>query len=423
MTPVAHHPAACKHRIRASLVAALCACATLAATLVPPSALAGSGDAQATDGRVSPFYAWAKPLDGAAGQILREEPLEAAVQLSAAGQQYRILYSSTDGVSGHGLVAVSGAVFLPPGQPPRGGWPLLAWAHGTVGIADACAPSWNVRSYRDARYLNAWLKQGFAVVATDYQGLGTPGPHPYMDARVEAYSVLDSIRAAQAKFPELSRKVILIGQSQGAGAAFASAAFAPVYATELDILGTISTGTPYLAPKAMAAASSHDPHEVRPQFAYTAFLALAAQAQAQPPAGLSSVFTERAMPLVEEARGACIAQMEADVVSAGISDANALQGNLMVFIGSYAKTFMYPTLKLAQPLFMGIGAQDQDATTASQLMLAHDACAAGSTVEAHLYKGLDHNATVNASLKDSIPFARRLLAGKQIAPVCAPVAQ
>ena len=51
----------------------------------------------------------------------------------------------------------------------------MAWAHGTVGIADKCAPSWAGRSQRDVDYLNHWLGQGYVVVASDYQGLGVPG--------------------------------------------------------------------------------------------------------------------------------------------------------------------------------------------------------------------------------------------------------
>ncbi len=71
-------------------------------------------------------------------------------------------------------------VFVPQGTPPEGGWPVLSWAHGTVGLGDACAPSRNPRSQRDANYLGHWLSQGYAVVATDYIGLGTPGVHPYL---------------------------------------------------------------------------------------------------------------------------------------------------------------------------------------------------------------------------------------------------
>ena len=168
------------------------------------------------DGRVSPFYTWTDALPTQPGRLLRSEPLPAVLGLAGAGRQLRILYSATNGVTGKGMVAVSGAVFLPKGEPPKAGWPIMAWAHGTVGVADVCAPSWAGRSLRDVRYLNTWLDQGYAVVASDYQGLGVPGPHPYLHARAAAYGVLDSVRAAlQAELP-LANKVVIIGQSQAA---------------------------------------------------------------------------------------------------------------------------------------------------------------------------------------------------------------
>ena len=385
-------------------------------------AMPAATDAQAGDGRVSDFYRWSEALP-APGRLLRQEPLETTLGLAGTGAQYRILYSSTDGITGSGGVAVSGALFVPAGTPPKGGWPVLAWAHGTIGSADICAPSWNARYYRDARYLEAWLKEGFAIVATDYQGLGTPGPHPYLFARPEAYSVLDSVRAVQASHPELSKKTIIIGQSQGGGAAFATAAFAPQYAPDVQVLGTVATGTPYLAPKALAANARHDPDEVRPQFAYMALLALNIQQQTSPQPDLHEIFTDRAMPLVEEARSSCIFQLEADTVFAGISDANAYKADFMKLLMPHVPALMYPTLKLEQPLFMGIGARDVDVTTDSQLLLAKDACAAGTVVQAHLYKDFDHSGTVNGSLADSVPFVRTLLAGGKVAPVCAPSPQ
>ena len=73
---------------------------------------------------------------------------------------------------------------------------MVLWAHGTVGFTDACAPSWSGRSYRDVQYLNRWLKEGFAVVATDYEGLGVAGPHLLINNPMLAYSILDSGRAA-----------------------------------------------------------------------------------------------------------------------------------------------------------------------------------------------------------------------------------
>jgi len=164
------------------------------------------------DGRVSPFYTWTEEIPDTPGRMLRAEPLDPTLGLAMAGEQFRVLYSSTDGMDGKTPAVVSGTVFLPKGTPPAGGWPLIAWAHGTTGIADICAPSWEARSYRDVSYLNTWLQQGYVIVATDYQGLGTPGPHPYLAVRPEAYSVLDSIRAVLRQFPDISNRIVVVGQ-------------------------------------------------------------------------------------------------------------------------------------------------------------------------------------------------------------------
>ncbi|MCA3860353.1 MAG: alpha/beta hydrolase, partial [Burkholderia sp.] len=94
------------------------------------------------DGRVSAFYAWDRDIPATPGVLLRSEPLPAELGLASAARQLRILYASTDGVGGHTPIAVSGALFVPRGTPPAGGWPLVAWAHGTFGMADICAPSW-----------------------------------------------------------------------------------------------------------------------------------------------------------------------------------------------------------------------------------------------------------------------------------------
>ena len=374
------------------------------------------------DGRVSEFYIWSGELSGPPGRLLRSEPLPATLGLANAASQERILYTSTDGVDGKSPITVSGALFIPKGTPPQDGWPLLAWAHGTVGIADICAPSWQARSYRDVRYLNEWLSQGFAIVATDYQGLGTPGPHPYLKVRPEAYSVLDSVRAVLKDVPGLANKIVVIGQSQGGGAAFATAAFAPDYAPELDIRGSVATGIPYLAPKAIASARPRDVQKVDRTISYLLYIALMAQ---QSDAGLkmTDLFTARALPVLEQARVACIANLENDVVSAGLTRANALLPEFEKVLASTLPSLTYPSLKLRQPIFVGTGQSDQDVLATNQLELVKDACEAGTTIEAHLYAGLDHSGTVMASLKHSVPFVRKVMSGEPVGAVCDPHAE
>src|SRR3954447_6295198 len=138
-------------------------------------------------------------------------------------------------------IAVSGAVAVPRGKPPKGGWPILTWAHGTTGIADICAPT---RAPLAVSYvkdpLGAFLKAGFAVVSTDYQGLGTPGTHLYLVGKEEGRSVLDIVRAARQLDPRLGKRVVIAGHSQGGHAALWAAALAPKWTPELDVKGTVA---------------------------------------------------------------------------------------------------------------------------------------------------------------------------------------
>jgi hypothetical protein len=383
-----------------------------AATVPVPDPMQG-------DGRVSAFYTWDGAIPAKPGTVLRTEPLPEPLGLPLAGTQVRILYSSTDGVDGTSPAVVSGALFEPKGTPPPGGWPLIAWAHGTVGVADICAPSWAARSYRDVSYLNTWLAQGYAIVSTDYQGLGTPGPHPYLNVRSEAYGVLDSVRAALAHDPNIANKIVIVGQSQGAGAAFGTAGYAPQYAPELKIRGTVATGVPYFGPNVPSAGEA-DPNRVDPGIAYIFYLALYAQST-DPGLTPADLFAPAALPIFEMARSSCISALEDDVTLAGLTDATALRPAIRSLLAKHYPEFFFPTLALKQPLFVGTGLEDHDVRPAVQEQLVKDSCAAGTIVEAHRYAGLSHSQTVNASLRDSIPFVKKVLAGTPIAPVCSPV--
>ncbi|MBO1324550.1 alpha/beta hydrolase [Acetobacter sp. TBRC 12305] len=369
------------------------------------------------------------------GTLIQSAPLDPAYSIPGAGKALSISYLSTNGVTGTGLVPVTGEVIYPAGPAPAGGWPVVAWAHGTVGIAQACAPSRNPPSSRNATYLGAWLKRGFAIVATDYQGLGGEGVHPYLNARAEAYSVLDSVRAAQKALPELDRKVLIVGQSQGAGAAFAAAAYAQTYAPTLDIRGTVATGIPYMTPQ-IAQALLADPgkpvgkgsgkgsvkDEPDPIVAY-ALLMGASEAGLNPAFSPTEAFTPKAMHAFGAASQMCLTGL-LDVVKAdGLTRANAFQPGLGHALAPVLQAMAYPTLKLNAPLFVGTGTADVDVAPQGQLLLVKDACQAGTTVQAHLYKGLDHSQTVLASLKDSEAFTTAVMANEPVTPSCAPTPQ
>ncbi|MBB2166932.1 alpha/beta hydrolase [Gluconacetobacter aggeris] len=377
-----------------------------------------------------PLRAPPAPAIRAVGTLTGQAPLDPANGVPGAGQALAITYLSTDGVTGTGLVPVTGEVLYPAGSPPPGGWPIVAWAHGTVGIAMACAPSRNPHSVRDQDYLGAWLHRGFAIVATDYQGLGSGGTHPYLNARAAAYSVLDGVRAALSGLPHLRNTVMIVGQSQGAGAAFAAASYAPSYAPALDIRGTVATGIPYMTPQ-IAKSLMAGPHgaagktpkgEVDPVVAY-ALLIAASSAGLDPSFDPAEAFTPRAMHAFHAASQQCLPALLDIVRDDGLTRANSFRPTLPRALAPALKAMAFPTLKLAAPLFVGTGSEDRDVAPQGQLLLVRDACRAGTTVQAHLYRGLDHSQTVMASLPDSAVFTRSVMGGTPVTPDCAPVAR
>lgn len=382
------------------------------------AAQSGASDVLQGDGRVSSFYRWDQAVAGP-GRLLRQEELEPTLGLANARTQIRILYSSTDGVDGKSAIVVSGLLFLPRGKPPAGGWPLMAWGHETAGMADICAPSWVGYSTSIEGFLNAWLAHGVAIVATDYQGLGTPGPHPYMAVRPGAYGVLDSIRAVQQSFPDIGRKVLLAGYSQGAGAVFGAAALQSSYAPELDVRGVIASGIPYTTPETAPTMRSDTATQASYLLIYPLYLGLMLQ-QVTPTLKASDMFCEKAMPLFEMTRRACIWQLALEALGSHLTRTEGVKEGYERALLANIHLLEYPSLKLPEPLFLGIGELDQDAPTGLQLALAKKICAAGTAVEAHLYAGVSHSAAMTRLLPQAIRFADAVLAGATVRTICNP---
>lgn len=171
---------------------------------------------------------------GKPGSIIRVWPLTGGGP--SGSEAFRILYRSTNPAGKP--IAVSGAIYWPPGPPPRGGRNVLAWAHPTSGVVQSCAPSLMPDNAGLIWGLADMLAQGYVVVATDYPGLGTPGVHPYLIGESEARSVLDSVRAAR-NLPRTgaTNRFVVWGHSQGGQAALFTGQIAARYAPELKLVG------------------------------------------------------------------------------------------------------------------------------------------------------------------------------------------
>jgi acetyl esterase/lipase len=167
------------------------------------------------------------------GALIRSEPMENAPGGAAA---YRVLYRS-EGLRGE-PIAVSGVVIIPAGPPPPNGRLIVAWAHPTTGVVSRCAPSRARVLFESIQGLRGMLNRGFVVAATDYPGLGTIGPHPYLVGISEGRAVLDSVRVARLMPGAGGGRMFAVwGHSQGGQAALFTGILAQSYAPDLQIVG------------------------------------------------------------------------------------------------------------------------------------------------------------------------------------------
>src|SRR6202030_1082588 len=162
---------------------------------------------------ITSFYSHIELKSGAKpGTLVRSEPAT-DYDLPPGITATRILYH-TRTASGKDALA-SGVVLVPYGRPPKGGWPLLAWSHGTSGVARNCAPSLMKSLFYNWEGLYEYVLLGYAVVATDYAGLGTKSRHAYLDMLSNGGDVINSVPAAHAAVPNLSKRWLVVGHSQG----------------------------------------------------------------------------------------------------------------------------------------------------------------------------------------------------------------
>ena len=241
----ARHQSAVRWVLMASALAvafAGCSSSASTSTLGIPTVSGASG----RSGAIPAFYVPPRPLPAApAGTLIRAERVIGVPGVPAGATAWRILFHSRS-IYGADL-AESGYVIAPGSPVPAGGYPVIAWAHGTTGFSATCAPS----LFADGGGgtgpyllpgLDQFLHAGFAVAAADYQGLGVSDDvHPYLLGSSEGQAVLDATRAAR-DLPNLhtANTVVIYGHSQGGHAALFAGEMAPTYAPDLHVVGVVA---------------------------------------------------------------------------------------------------------------------------------------------------------------------------------------
>ncbi len=328
---------------------------------------------------------------------------------------YRILYASRS--IQDEVIAVSGYIATRSEPAPEGGWPLVAWAHGTVGMADQCAPSNDMDG--QAALFTELLDEGFAVVATDYEGLGTPGLHPYIVGGSEARGVFDSVRAVQNHNGALegisvSQKWVAWGHSQGGHAAMHVAQRWEEYAPELELVGVVAGAPPSQFGLLYNALLGGD-------FQGYIAMALGAFAEAYPDVVLEEFMADPALEFIDILDEGCTSEIFDAYNSLSAEELSRVENPLAVEpVKSIADENDPSNAPVQTPLLIIHGTADEQIPFASSLLLRVQLCGLDDSVPIkHMsYADETHGSVIPASLADMTSWMNSRFSGEEAESDC-----
>ncbi len=340
------------------------------------------------------------------GTLLKSELLD---KPPAGATGYRVRYRSTS-VNGQ-PIEVTGLAFIPIGRAPAGGWPVLSYAHGTVGLADRCTPSRDVSPIENT-IASTFMAAGIAVVASDFEGLGTPGRHPYLVGVSEGRGVLDIIRAAkQLPDASLSNRFVTWGHSQGGHASLFAGELAKTWAPELKLMGVVA-GAPPSQLTSVGDAVSTSP------FRGYFFMVAAGLKAADDKLDLNAVLTPKAQSILPVVDTGCNSEVFAAflkdpfdslVVRAGLQNGpwrSALEANEP------------GRVKTEAPILIVHGDKDEQVPVETSATLKNKLCALGDSVDRRVYAGQDHGGAAVVSIFEVVGWIVERVNGLAVANKC-----
>jgi alpha-beta hydrolase superfamily lysophospholipase len=373
-------------RVVRALVVAVAAVALLgAAAPTTTTTVAPTGDA---------FYAPPVPLPlGAPGDVIRAVPIAAP----AGARAWRVL-SHTRALTGEER-ALSSVVIAPDGPAPKRGRVIVSWAHGTTGLADQCAPSKDPNVALSFPWIGDLLAAGYVVAATDYQGLGTPGLHPYLVGESEGRAVLDAARAARQLPTGAGKRVLIAGHSQGGHAALFAGEIAHEYAPELRVLG-VASGAPVSDP-----ARFLDLTAASQTTAGFVLMGVSGYLVAYPElARMPSILTPEAALRADLAQSGCAGEVLGTFANDNVSALFAQDLRQNPVWARRMDENAAGRRPAGAPVLVWQGSDDTLTPAAINGDYVKQACAQGSTVAYDVYDGADHGTVFAAAQDDVLKF-------------------
>lgn len=318
------------------------------------------------------------------GHLLKSEPFKRGVPKGIMAR--RILYTTT--LNGGEPATASAIVMWKPQENMAAPQRVILWAHGTLGAAPGCGASMQANPFADVPALGALLEEGWVYVASDYAGLTTKGPHPYLIGDGEARSVLDAARAAHDMTElTLSLDTVIWGHSQGGHAALWSGILARSYAPELQVKGIVALAPATDLPAIVAETEATPVGRIFSAFAARAY------SDTYPDLYFSGIVRPEARWQASEISKRCFA--DARVVVPLLLAEKFTEGS--IFRGGDTGTAFrrklaenVPNRKLGAPALILQGKRDDVVSAKMQAGYARDRCAAGETIDYQLLDTLDH---------------------------------
>ncbi|MFN8037488.1 MAG: alpha/beta fold hydrolase [Acidimicrobiia bacterium] len=384
----------------------------LVGTIVAVAAVAfavpagAGGPAVRTGPRGDAFYAGKAKAGARNGDVIWVR----SVAAPAGARAWKVLYKS-QAVSGK-PVAVSGIVVAPKKKAPKGGFPVVTWAHGTSGLADPCAPSKEASAAARIPWVDQYLKAGYAVAATDYEGLGTPGLHPYLVGASEGRGVLDAARAAR-RIPDAhaGNRVVIFGHSQGGHAALFAGQIAPTYAPDLKVVGTAAAAPAAELKLLLGVAASVDSFLGYVTMGARGFGAAYPEAQQ----ALATVMTPKGLKDSDVVETKC----SDDVNAAMKQPPDQLIAKNPLDVPPFPKLIDENTpgnVKTRSPMLVVQGTKDPLVIPGTTDSFVQRACGAGDVLVYRKYPGADHGRVMIDSQRDVLAWMHDRFAGTGAGP-------
>jgi pimeloyl-ACP methyl ester carboxylesterase len=368
------------------------------------------------------FYVPPSPLPaGERGSVIYARPLDGTMALPSAARNLLALYRSVDDKGKP--VAVSGTISIPKGEPPAGGWPVLTWTHGTTGLNAICAPSRDTAQGPEHPYietirglLDGFVQEGYAVVATDYQGLGVAGFHPFFQGIPTGRNALDMLRAGRALEPALGTRYAVIGHSQGGQVDLFAAAQGPRYVPEFQVLGNVA-----FAPGSQIAARLRDVMKSNKNELSLPYVLYALQsfATTDPSIRMDRILTPQALSHLPDLHVQCMthALSEGYWASAVAKIQFVSRPDLAAFL-KFSAANEPGRLKIAAPTLVIQGSSDVTVFPAATDTLVRQLCAQGTPLAYKVIEGADHNGSMTSGAQTARAWIKERFAGTPAKSEC-----